>query len=450
MRCSGSGPRTNPMPVKLIRDKKLANNFKVLRQPLLFWLFGLVAYSIVALVSLTTSSKKFNANSIEYIQFKDDDDDDNPTPTLVNLKEKRPTIFYCTKNDQNGFGETKAIFKSVLPDYDWVPVMFNKGWEPSKFRDQMPREGRNNKWDFFVMPLVESCNGMVLKWVLDDFQGNIVYTSGENWGERIVKMDHKFVIGPVAESDRTMTLTYMQMVWYHKFRPRYLVENQSDNAKDGALPAPEALLAEPTKRPRGKPYSEKEFLIYAASNCVGFREQAFLDLSSIGNAHYGGKCKGPNTKDWTNRTKAENGVSLRNWWENVNFYSNYRFCLVMEHGREEPYLTEKILMAFLGGCVPVYYGSKKVLDIFHPSAFVYYDVENPSQALDRIRTLETNPKAYEEILNFPILSNGKQTVAEYFSFSDNIGGGKLKERIRKKLRLDLYDFVKQTSTNQTR
>jgi hypothetical protein len=49
----------------------------------------------------------------------------------------------------------------------------------------------------------------------------------------------------------------------------------------------------------------------------------------------------------------------------------------MENIYRDGYVTEKIVIAFLGGCIPIYFGSQNVFDVFHKNAFIYYDVENP-------------------------------------------------------------------------
>lgn len=109
----------------------------------------------------------------------------------------------------------------------------------------------------------------------------------------------------------------------------------------------------------------------------------------------------------------------------------------MEHGLQEGYITEKILLAFFAGCIPIYWGPTSIFDMFSPDSFIYYNVSNPQPALDRIRFLESNKTAYFEMLNSTsILRNGTATIEKYFSFSDEIGGGKLKKRIRTFLELD--------------
>ncbi|CAJ1941856.1 unnamed protein product [Cylindrotheca closterium] len=249
-----------------------------------------------------------------------------------------------------------------------------------------------------------------------------------------MKGGRKFLIGPATENnntDRVMTLTYLQMTWWGIFRPQ--LQQQQLQRQQNKMD-PHALLVEASNRPQGK--KEKQFLIYAATNCVKFRDEAYLALSTIGPAFHGGKCHGGSEPN-NNRTFVQNGISLSNWHANVEFYSGFRFCLVMEHVYEQPYVTEKILMAFLGGCIPIYYGSTMVFDIFHPDSFIYYNVTNPTDALERVDHLEHHPEAYHKTMSHPILKDGNATVERYFNFE----GETLKTKMRHLLKLQNYKFV---------
>jgi Glycosyltransferase family 10 (fucosyltransferase) C-term len=187
------------------------------------------------------------------------------------------------------------------------------------------------------------------------------------------------------------------------------------------------LLYQPEMRPQG---TGKHFLIYANSHCVPYRNQAFRRLATIGpEVHYAGKChggKGVGVR--VNETGKRTGYNL-----NVALYQDYRFTLAMENAATPGYISEKIMVPFLAGSVPIYYGTKEVFDIFNRNAFVWYDVNDEQPALDQIKYLEANRTAYAAMLREPILANGEETIAKYFSIRDEDGGGRLKWAIRDRI-----------------
>jgi hypothetical protein len=176
---------------------------------------------------------------------------------------------------------------------------------------------------------------------------------------------------------------------------------------------------------------------------VGVRQQAFRQIANAGlsKVHYGGRCDGGVKKNQTKAQRYPNKVKLANWQDNRQIYEEFRFCLTMEHVATPGYITEKILLAFWAGCVPIYWGPPKeeILDIFNPKAFVFWDVNHPEKALERIRYLEENRTAYEQVLQQPMLAPG--ALEKYFSLDDNFGGGVLKARIRRFLGLETFEFV---------
>lgn len=154
-----------------------------------------------------------------------------------------------------------------------------------------------------------------------------------------------------------------------------------------------------THRPKN---TKKKFMYYANSNCVPYRDDAFDKISTINHVEAVGACK--------NNVK---GLPRSNWVNNWKTLSDYRFGLCMENTKAPGYITEKILMAFLAGVIPVYYGTEEIFDIFNRKAFIYYDVKNPEEAITQIKYLEDNPDEYEKMLNEPILNDG--SYEKYFS-----------------------------------
>ena len=404
-------------------------------------------YAALLLAALGAQSIYVSKATLQYLSDAAQPLSDAPQPlyeavhekgkTIVNVTERPPTLFVF---EGNGVRDAIEIITSALPEYDVVRPSYKRMYEYLRFERELKAQGRNNPYDFVVRPLrYFHALSNQRSWIHDEFRGIEILVTGENWGDYMPeRMEHKFALASLPEinpktsktNDRVLTLTYMQMVWYTRFRP------QLDT---GGKP-PEALLIDASLRPRGN--ATKDSLIYAHGNCVDFREEAFAEISKLFPVFYGGKCKGSDSNNLQNRTKVENKIGISNWDGNIKFYSNYRFCLVMEHAKEQPYLTEKILMAFLAGCIPIYYGSDMALDIFHQDAFIYYDIENPKPALEKIARLEQDPNLYRQILEKPILRDGENTIAKYFSFRDDIGGGQFKKRIREAIGVSNYEFVK--------
>jgi len=212
------------------------------------------------------------------------------------------------------------------------------------------------------------------------------------------------------------------------------------------------LIPETTPRPRN---TKEHFALMVASNhCSELRLRTVVRLSKIQKMHVAGHCVKPLRKicdKWgcavgrderiipINVTKRDfdrgshNVDDLKNqsFWSLHDFYRRYRFAMVFENTRLSGYVTEKIVNAFLGGAIPIYYGTEDVFEVFNRNAMVFFDEENPYASMNLIRELAMNVTAYEEMLSQPILANSSQTVADVFSLNDTHGGGQLKHKIRK-------------------
>jgi len=176
--------------------------------------------------------------------------------------------------------------------------------------------------------------------------------------------------------------------------------------------------------------SQKHFLMYAQSNCgIKYREEAFDELSEIGHVHQGGPCWGLKHE----RAKVSEHITIdREGGKkgNKNIYKDYRFALVMENKNHTGFISEKIINSFLGGAIPVWYGTQDIFKVFNKDAFIYYDVEDPKSAVNKIAYLEYNRTAYDEMLEQPILVEGETTIDRWFSFNNRMGDASLKRRIR--------------------
>jgi len=209
-----------------------------------------------------------------------------------NLTKSTPKIYFF--EDGGGEDEAVVLFKSVLPEYRVEDLRKRFGNPQWKSWSRL-RTFRGNELDVCIVTMGRD-GGMFSKWIYYSYVGKLVYISGEDHDNdfpRLSRLPESYIIGPVPEeTNKSLPVYYLQYVWWALFRPKY---------QDRAL-----------FDIQYKPNSTGEhFLIYACANCVTERERAFDKLSSIGNSHYGGKCNGL-SKDFTNKTKLETGVSIYN------------------------------------------------------------------------------------------------------------------------------------------
>jgi hypothetical protein len=344
---------------------------------------------------------------------------------IVNVSMRSPKMFHCDKF--GGFPEYSFLLSSIFPEYEWHDLERDIKEEIQRISKRTRRKIKvihyhpeSDSHDIFVNHWDNLCSPMAYRFIWQFFQGKVifVYPEAHNTTRPVYRKDF-YELGPLDQRENHIVITYMQACFW-----MYLSDDEK-NKIYGSLP-----------RPRG---TGQHFLIYAHSNCVVFREDAFTALSNIDHAHYGGVCdgsKGTKYGQYPNATFASNNVQLERFHENAIFFSNYRFCLVLEHEYSPGYITEKILNAFLAGCLPIYYGTKEIFNFFNRDAFIFYDPNNPQPTIDVVQKLNSDDKLYNAMLSEPILADGERTVELYFSFD-----GYLKNRVRKMLGLDRIQFV---------
>lgn len=95
-----------------------------------------------------------------------------------------------------------------------------------------------------------------------------------------------------------------------------------------------------------------------------------------------------------------------------DIYSEYKYSVVMENEKDEWYFTEKVLNAFANKCIPIYYGSPKILDIFNKDGIIYVeDINNIENIIDNI-----NINEYEKHLE--AIEENYEKVKKYICFED--------------------------------
>jgi hypothetical protein len=255
------------------------------------------------------------------------------------------------------------------------------------------------------------------------FSGVMLYVDGESGKIQVAQQAREVYLGPhdppMVGADRKAL-----------FRGQAVVPYISSAALSLGLESiADKLLGGPRTRPR-----KDLFVAYTHRNCVGFREHAFDTLTRMAADHGWPEptpcsaCYGSLPRVTRNRGVCA-GIGSE-WATNSKLFGRFRFVIAMENRKWRGYVTEKILNAFVGDSIPIYYGADTIFEIFNRESFVYYDVTAPGAALEKIEYLMHNETAYWEMFDAPILLEGPDTIKKYFSWSDSIQGGYLKRRIR--------------------
>ena len=145
----------------------------------------------------------------------------------------------------------------------------------------------------------------------------------------------------------------------------------------------------------------KFFLIYLAKNCITERELFFkLINKKHEGCHAAGKC--------SNNIKLKKDKGRLSFSNNKYIFEDYKFVLCMENKIVPGYITEKILNAYLGGAIPIYWGdSKSVNYFFNPDSFININNFNSfNECIDYILELNKNPEKMLKMQQMNIFKEG--------------------------------------------
>lgn len=135
-----------------------------------------------------------------------------------------------------------------------------------------------------------------------------------------------------------------------------------------------------------------------------------------------------------NNTKQVILPDRKYWWDLSKIYKDYKFGFAMENSNEDGYITEKIMNVYIGGAIPIYWGTSKIKGIFNPDSFIYVnDYPSFEDCANDIIAIGKDNKRYESMVNAPIfLENSSIDYSNYYDipppqFVINIAD-KIKER----------------------
>lgn len=162
-------------------------------------------------------------------------------------------------------------------------------------------------------------------------------------------------------------------------------------------------------------------VVYQQSKCIGYR-QTFWDkicqgVNKVGKeCSYLNKCNGD--MKLGKKDQESSGARGDDQWMDaaVKNYARYNFAVTMEHKLNKyGYLTEKIIMAYLAGAIPVYGGASQATEIFDPDTFVeYHGEDGGDSAVEKIQELMADPKKHREMVLKQAVTD--ESMKKYFSW----------------------------------
>lgn len=96
-------------------------------------------------------------------------------------------------------------------------------------------------------------------------------------------------------------------------------------------------------------------------------------------------------------------------------YGKYPFSVVIENHIDDWWITEKICNCFANGCIPIYYGARKIDELFNKDGIIHaHSIEEVKQHVDYI--LEHAKEEYNKRIY--AIEDNKILVKEYANFDN--------------------------------
>lgn len=155
---------------------------------------------------------------------------------------------------------------------------------------------------------------------------------------------------------------------------------------------------------RKKPKKEKFCLSIISNNAVTERNEILekvMEYKKVDN--FGNLLKNENDK-----------LIERTCWYDSRLFEKikpYKFMIAFENGSIENYHTEKLLNAWLGNSIPIYWGDPNINKYFNSKAFININELGVEKAIEKIKELDENEELYNEMFNEPLLTNECKNIS---------------------------------------
>lgn len=170
---------------------------------------------------------------------------------------------------------------------------------------------------------------------------------------------------------------------------------------------PEACELGETKHDIPADYSlkDKKFCNYVISNAISDPSRdEMIDLLS-----------GYKSVDSGGRYRNNVGGPVK---DKIAFERDYKFTMCFENTSSIGYTSEKIMEAFAGRTVPIYWGDPEVACEFNPDAFINcHDFASFEEVLEYVKSIDKDDEAFMKMLKAPIFredSRSKEYLRENY------------------------------------
>jgi hypothetical protein len=203
--------------------------------------------------------------------------------------------------------------------------------------------------------------------------------------------------------------------------------------------APSDLLNKKSKSECNK----ELFCAYLAYNPIPRRENFFDILKEKANSEGMrvdalGHCSGTSLESIRTSTRFSAG------WidEAVELLQPYRFSIAFENETVEGYVTEKLINAYLAGCVPLYSGTEDAFEIFNKRSLIYVDdFDDMSSAASYILTVAKDQELYSSLCTeLPLVESALGDFFSWHKSIDGMLGQKIRELTQMRLKNKKIDY----------
>lgn len=92
--------------------------------------------------------------------------------------------------------------------------------------------------------------------------------------------------------------------------------------------------------------------------------------------------------------------------DKIEFERNYKFSMAFENSSSNGYTTEKIMEAFAGETIPIYWGSPDIAKEFNPKSFINcHDYDSYEEVLKKIKEIDENDDLFLQMIKEPAVTD---------------------------------------------